>query len=111
MGIEYRGVLCVGYTYEEVSDLYEKCEDANGDYKYENIYEFCEGEGLESFSPYYDADKEDCIYGKGAVVGSCYSYKEISDPLELGSNIAYQIRDMQEEFTIEPKAYIMAHGW
>lgn len=111
MGVEYRGVLCVGYTYEQAQALYEECEDENGDYKYENFYEFCDAEGLTSFSPYYDADSDDCIYGQAIVESGCYSYEEIPDPAETGSNITHQIRDLHKQFSVEPKAYIMAHGW
>ena len=108
MGVEYRGVLCVGYTYDQVKDLYEKCEDENGDYKYENIYEFCEGEGLTSYSPYFDADAEDCIYGDQVESSNDYCYALVGD------NVDQRIKEvsdrLEKEFFIKPQPYIMAHG-
>ena len=109
MGVEYRGLICVGYDYDQVEALYEECLDDSGDLKYENLYEFCEGEGLESFSPYYDADREDCIYGSSIVASNDYSYKELD--MELDSSIAHELRDLYERFTMTPKAYLMAQGW
>lgn len=108
MGVEYRGVLCVGYTYDQVKDLYEKCEDENGDYKYENIYEFCEGESLTSYSPYYDADAEDYIYGDQVESSNDYCYALVGD------NVDQRIKEvsdrLEKEFFIKPQPYIMAHG-
>lgn len=109
MGVEYRGVLCVGYTYEEVSDLYEKCEDATGDYKYENIYEFCEGEGLTSYSPYYDADKASCIYGEEVESSDDYRYSECEKNID--GRVQEVCDRLEKEFFVKPKTYIMAHGW
>ena len=108
MGVEYRGVLCVGYTYNQVKDLYEKCEDENGDYKYENIYEFCEGEGLTSYSPYYDADKEYCIYGEEVVSSDVYCYEVVGIGLDL--MILKITNKFEKEFFVKPETYIMAHG-
>lgn len=58
MGVEYRGVICVGYTLKEI----ESFPNYRSDDEY-NVYKFCEDKGIDSFSPYYDADQEDCIYG------------------------------------------------
>lgn len=109
MGVEYRGVLCVGYTYKEAEQLYESCEDENGDYKYEDFYDFCEEEELTSYSPYYDASKEHCIYGDAIESSGDYSYEVVSD--ELDERIRSAAYSLKERFGVMPKTYIMAHGW
>lgn len=109
MGVEYRGVLCVGYTYEQAQALYEECLDDGGNFKYDDIYDFCEGVGLTSYSPYFDADVEDCIYGDEVEASNDYNYAVV------GENVDQRIKEVRErlkkEFLITPKAYIMAHGW
>ena len=65
MGIEYRGVLCVGYDWEEIEELMDTFPlNESLDW-----YEWYEENNLQAFSPYFDADKEHCIYGI-EVVGS-----------------------------------------
>lgn len=103
MGIDYRGQLCVGYTWAQLQELMEKAE-FEGDY-----YDFIEQEGLDSFSPYFDGDKEDCIYGYSAVRSYDYSYVEV-DVDKIGG-VARHLKDgLLIEYGIEPKAYIMAQG-
>ena len=109
MGVEYRGVLCVGYTYEQVKELYENCEDENGDYRYDDIYQFCDEEGLTSFSPYYYADKSACIYGDEIESSDDYCYAVVGGGLD--ERIRAVSDRLRREFSMEPKAYIMAHGW
>lgn len=103
MGIDYRGQLCVGYTYEEVQELMDKA-GFEGDY-----YDFIEQEGLSSFGPYFDADKEDCIYGHTAVQSYDYSFVEVD--VDKVGGVARHLKDgLLIEYGIEPKAYIMAQG-
>jgi hypothetical protein len=103
MGIEYRGVICVGYTLEEIEDLPNYCSDDE-----HGVYEFCEDKGLDSFSPYYDADAEHCIYGRKILKTESYSYTEVENLDEL---IAEAKDNLEKEFGVVPKAYLMAHGW
>ena len=109
MGVEYRGVICVGYTYEEVEQLYEVCLDDNGDYKYENLYEFCEGEGLTSYSPHYDADADYCIYGDEVTSSPDYHYSVVG--IGLDESIKQVSDTLEATWKVKPKTYIMAHGW
>lgn len=102
MGIEYRGVVCVGYNHDQVENLMEEV-----DYE-EGVYEFYESHNLESFSPYYDADYEDCIYGLAVAKSGDYQYSEVSG---MDARIV-QVQDkLLKQFGIQPKAYLMAHGW
>lgn len=110
MGIEYRGVLCVGYTYEQAQALYEKYEnEKEGLTDCVEFYVFCEQQGLTSFSPYYDADKEHCIYGDEIESSDDYCYAQVGKGLD--ERIKAVSDRLSKEFFLEPKAYIMAHGW
>lgn len=102
MGIEYRGVVCVGYNHEQMENLMEEVEYEEG------VYEFYDSHNLESFSPYYDADSEDCIYGVVVAKSGDYQHKEVSG---LDSKIVEAQAKLLKQFGIQPKAYLMAHGW
>lgn len=103
MGIEYRGQLCVGYTYEEVQELIDKSDFAG------SVYDFVEEEGLSSFGPYFDASEEDCIFGHSAV--QSYDYSSVEVDLDKIGEIAQALKDnLLVEYGVEPKAYIMAEG-
>ncbi|MNQ24617.1 hypothetical protein D3C85_378160 [compost metagenome] len=103
MGISYRGVLCVGYTYDQALELMGENQ--------ENVYDWIEDNGLESHSPHYDADSEDCIYGYTVFRSGEYSYNKIPDDIEL--RIKYFKDQLISEYgdSVMPEAYIMAHGW
>lgn len=103
MSVEYRGVICIGYTLEEIEYLPNYRSNDEHD-----VYEFCEDRGLDSFSPYYDADAEDCIYGRKVVASPDYGIKEVGNLDEL---IAEAKDNLEKEFGVVPKAYLMAHGW
>lgn len=104
MGVEYRGVICVGYTHEEIESLPNYASDEEY-----SVYEFCEDKGLDSFGPYYDADSEDCIYGRKVVRAESYSSAEV--PSNLDELIAEAKDNLAKEFGVVPKAYLMAEGW
>lgn len=71
MGVDYRGTVCVGYTYEQVEKLKQQA-NFDGDF-----YEFVESEDFESFAPYFDADKEYCIYGYHVLVSGDYCKQKV----------------------------------
>ena len=62
MGVGTRAVIVVGYTYDEIKEVYDKWK-ASGYAGDCNFYEWCEDNELESISPYYDAGSEDCLFG------------------------------------------------
>lgn len=104
MGIEYRGVLCVGYDWDELEELMDYFPiNESLDY-----YEWIEENDLSSFSPYYDADKEDCIYGIEVVGSDDYSYFEVGEKLD--QKIEHFVQKYIEKFSKRPKVYIMAYG-
>ena len=100
MGVEYRGVICVGYTLEEIENLPNYASDEEN-----GVYEFCEDKGLDSF---YDADSEYCIYGRKVEASPDYGIKEVANLDEL---IAEAKDNLTKEFGVVPKAYLMAYGW
>lgn len=98
MGIEYRGQLCVGYNYDQMTQVVE--EFGNGG-DYEEL-------GFERFSPYFDADSDDCIYGYSIARSDDYSYNNVSQ--EQLDSIEGVKRAMYLKFLITPHLYIMAEG-
>lgn len=103
MGVDYRGQLCVGYTYEEVQELIDKADFAG------SVYDFVEEEGLDSFGPYFDADEDDCIFGHSVTQSSDYSHRQVDT--DKIATLAQSLKDnLLSEYGIEPKAYIMAQG-
>lgn len=102
MGIEYRGVVCVGYNHDQLENMMEEIGYEEG------TCEFYESNDLESLSPYYDADPEDCIYGLVAFKSSDYWMVEVSD---VDAKIKEIQNKLLKQFGIQPKAYLMAHGW
>lgn len=103
MGVDYRGQLCVGYTYEEVQELIEKVDFPG------SVYDFVEEEGLDSFGPYFDADEDDCIFGHSVTQSSDYSHREVDT--DKIATLSQSLKDnLLSEYGVEPKAYIMAQG-
>lgn len=103
MGVEYRGVICVGYTLEEIESFPNYATDEE-----HGVYEFCENLGLEQFAPFYDDDVENCIYGREVVASPDYFHTVVGNLDEL---IAEAKDNLSKEFGVVPKAYLMAQGW
>ena len=57
---------------------------------------------------YFDADTEDCIYGREIIASPDYFHVEVDNLDEL---ITEAKDNMSKEFGVVPKAYLMAHGW
>ena len=107
MGVEYRGQLVVGYDIDELETIafqrlhIEDYEDMNSREKSEVL-------GMEKFAPYYDADPDDCIYGRSIAQSDDYSATQVS--LKEIESVAGVVVGMFEEFGIRPDVYIMAEG-
>ena len=113
MGVEYSGQLCVGYTFDETEEILE-LSNAVGHFEDDHweqmdLYEKCECVGLEKFSPYYDADSEDSIFGWSVVSSSTYSFAEVS--LKDLAKAEEMVSRMIQEYAKQPKIYIMAEGY
>ena len=109
MGITYRGVLVVGYDYEEFEEIYNQFKIDNKT-EAEDLYEFWEEMSFERFSPYYDADDGDCIYGKEVATSPDYSVRELSAE-NLNNNIFAAEEVLEDSTGFAPRLYIMANGW
>lgn len=102
MGIEYQGVLCVGYTYEQAQEIF----DYSG---WTDFDDWVEETGMESFSPYFDADREDCIYGLTVASGSSYTAVLLSGSLDtVIDQLTQRLYAVYEEM---PATCLMARGW
>lgn len=97
MGIDTRAVIVVGYTYDEIHEVYQKCEDAV-DFNY-----WCEDNELESISPYYDAGSENCLFGVEIDNSGRYLYS----PLYIDDVQVQSItKDLTDKFGVVPIVYL-----
>lgn len=106
MGVEYRGQLVVGYDIDELETIAANAGD-------EEILDYCardkaEAFDMDKFSPYYDADYTDCIYGRSIARSDDYSATRVS--IETLDAVRVIAAEMLEEFGIKPDIYIMAEG-
>ena len=103
MSVEYCGVICVGYEYQDFIEII-------GGETGSDIYDFCETNGIQWFSPYFDARYEDCIFGYEVLNSGGYSYEVIGD---VGGTAAIQAGKLEKLLNTakEAKTYLMAHGW
>jgi hypothetical protein len=102
VGISYRGVIAVGYTYSEAEDIMNSTDTEL------DFYDWSEDEGLERSGPYYDADTDDCIFGEVVVSSSEYSTVELS--ANLPEQIGNAVVKLEKQFGVTPKVYLMAEG-
>lgn len=103
MGISYRGVIIVGYTYKQAHKLYELDELASGDFG-----DWIEDQGLEQSAPYFDGDREDCIYG--VIVAKSSSYSSTILGLDLEDKLQEADLELSNKYGEEPEVYLMAEG-
>jgi len=68
MGIEYSASLVVGYTYDEIVEIFSPCPGFEGE-----LYEVLDTHDLSLFPPYYDADLKACIFGRSVLSSGDYS--------------------------------------
>lgn len=114
MGVEYRGVIIVGYTREE----FEQCiENVNwdqyfnvDDYEVPDFHDAVEFLSIDQAGPYYDADTSDCIFGDIVKRSGTYAVREL-DARELLEGIAACTAELQRQFGLTPKLYLMAEGF
>jgi len=77
MGVDTRAVIVVGYTYDEIKEVYNKWEKSvdAGDC---NFYEWKEDNDLLTVSPHYDAPYYDCLFGIVIDSSRDYSYSKVN---------------------------------
>lgn len=99
MGVEYKGAIVVGYTYDEALQIAEGLGlEAVGDLAFD------------MYSPSYDGDEDESIFGQRIEKTWAYMYNEID--LEDLDNTAKVLSDEWEgNFGVRPKVYLMAQGY
>jgi len=102
MGISYRGVIVVGYTYDQAHKLYELDEQAH------DFGDWADSEGLERCGPYYDADSDDCIYCVVVANTNSYSVEELDG--DLPERIGTTQVELTQKYSEQPGVYLMAEG-
>lgn len=110
MGVEYRGVLVVGYDYDELQTVIDKNLNRfeGVDIDELSTREQAEFLGMGKYSPYYDADMDDCIYGWSIARSDDYSAARVR--LKDLQGMEGTIQGMMDEFGLMPDIYIMAEG-
>lgn len=104
MGVEYRGVLIVGYTHSQIESMVEAI-DPEAD-----LMDFVEEADLDYAGPYYDACRTDCIFGRIVAKSGTYSTREL-DAFALDELITAVFDELTAEWGVTPKLYIMAEGY
>ena len=102
MGIDTRAVIVVGYTYDEIYEVYQKCEDAV-DFNY-----WCEDNKLEMISPYYDANSENCLFGTVIFTTDNYQFGK----LNVGQlDIIDAEQELMDKFGEAPSVFLSPYVW
>jgi hypothetical protein len=101
MGIYYQAAIVVGLPYEEL-------DNAVGG---ERFNEILENDDPRRWSPYYDSDLDDCIFGIRAMRTDDYSYEEVTVP-EIDAAVSKARMKWHEMFPdILPKVFLMPYGY
>lgn len=107
MGIDTRAVIVVGYTYDEIKEVYDKWKasvDA-GDY---HFYKWCEDNKLEIISSYYDAVYSDCLFGTVIFATGNYQFGK----LNVGQlDIIDAEQELMGKFGKAPSVFLSPHVW
>ena len=94
MGISYCAAIVVGLPTEEV----------------EFEQEFAEDNGLDTFSPQYDAAWEDCLVGIPVVQTRDYSWKPVY-PNDLRSDIEKAEIKFKKTTGLDARIFVTTLGW
>ncbi|MNC06474.1 hypothetical protein D3C75_539870 [compost metagenome] len=112
MSIEYRGVLVLGYEYDEMQEILNtgNYQGAFDDEHWDHMddQEKREYLSLDSFSPYYDGGSDDSIHGWRVVRSPDYYYAEVFQSTLDG--IPDKVKTMTATYGVVPKLYIMSEG-
>lgn len=107
MGIYTSAKIVVGYTFEEATEIYDKYLDGlTPDDYISDFSDWKEDNDLESISPYYDADYNECLFGIKVFSSGDYSYGLLSIDENKIKDIT---QEMTDQFGIEPKVYLSTY--
>ena len=99
MGIEYRGVIVIGYDYDEASQIAETLG-------LDDVDEL----SFDMFQPGYDAPSGESIFGTELVKSGDYDYTWF-DPEDVDNTSRIITDEYEAKYGIRPKVYLMAQGW
>ena len=115
MSSEYEAVIVVGYTYNNLADIYAKLVDTSDDE--DNIGDFEDwffdevieaspsdigGKWMQIVRPFYDAKWSESLFGIVVEETGSYSYTSL---LAL-EDFSMYINKMSEMFSVSPKVYL-----
>lgn len=102
MGVDTRAVIVVGYTYDEIKEVYDE-RDTSVEEIICDFYDWKEHNNLLTFFPYYDAPYEDCLFGVDIDNSGCYSYSPLCiDDMQVQSIT----KDLTNRFGVVPVVYL-----
>lgn len=108
MSTEYRGVIVVGYEQSDIEhNLDTMSVEGWADMDFTDRCEYLE---LERYSPWPDADADECVFGQSVIECGGYQHSEI-DMLLVNQLALAAKKEMELNFGVSPKVYIMAQGW
>lgn len=99
MSVEYRGAIIVGYTYDEAAQIAEELG-------LEEVGELA----FDMYSPSYDGDEGESIFGERIASSSSYSYTTI-DTEDLDNTVKVLTEQYEAHFGIRPSVYLMTQGY
>lgn len=104
MGIEYRAVIVVGLPHDKLMGQYSEEER-------EELSNRIDCGDIDLFSPYFDAERDDCVVGFVVKQSDDYSYETV-DMNELLAKQAEAVRAWENAFPRIPyNTYLMPYGW
>lgn len=104
MGMDVSAVVVVGYTYEEIYQVYENLSESDEDFP--DFDEWKDELNLSAISPYYDAMDKHCVIGRVVQRTSDYDYAEFNFDT---NKIAEMTQELTEKLGIVPKIYLLPY--
>lgn len=99
MGIEYRAVIVVGVPYEDLLPHVEGLDDLLDD------------GNLPAYSPYFDADRDNCVVGFVACQSDDYCWAMLTEA-QISECITMARKKWDAMFpNIMPSILLMPYGW
>lgn len=105
MSTEYRSLIVVGYTYDQMVEIIKRKVG-----EYDDFMDEYEALGFESFASYRDCDEEDKIYGSIVVNSPGYGYREI-DLIEVNNKVHVMENRLKCDFVTTPRVYLLVDCW
>lgn len=107
MGVDTRAVIVVGYTYDEIKEVYDKWK-ASVDAGDCHFYEWCGDNELEIIRPCYYAVYSDYLFGTIIFTTGNYQFGK----LNVGQlDIIDAEQELMGKFGKAPSVFLSPHVW